>query len=34
VVKVDAQVPGCPMDPKVFLAAVDKLVAQFRGPKA
>ena len=34
VVKVDAQVPGCPMDTKQFLAAVEKLVAQFRGPKS
>jgi sulfhydrogenase subunit delta len=29
VVKVDAQVPGCPMDPKLFLAAVDGLVKEF-----
>lgn len=29
VVKVDAAVPGCPMDPKLFLAAVDKLVKEF-----
>ncbi len=31
VVKVDAQVPGCPMDPKLFLAAVDSLVKEFQG---
>ncbi len=30
VIKVDAQVPGCPMDPKVFLAAVTQLVGQLR----
>lgn len=31
VVKVDAQVPGCPMDPKLFLKAVDMLVKEFQG---
>ena len=31
VIKVDAEVGGCPMDPKNFLAAVDKLVKQLRG---
>lgn len=34
VVKVDAEVPGCPMDPKNFLAVVDAAVARFRGPQA
>ncbi|MEK7637679.1 MAG: hypothetical protein AAB402_04850 [Patescibacteria group bacterium] len=29
VVKVDAQVPGCPMNPKLFLQAVDALVKEF-----
>ncbi|MFA6603268.1 MAG: hypothetical protein WCT10_00330 [Patescibacteria group bacterium] len=33
VIKVDAEVGGCPMDPKKFLAAVDQLVGQFRGAK-
>jgi len=33
VIKVDAEVPGCPMDPKNFLAAVTKLVAQLQGAK-
>jgi len=33
VVKVDAQVPGCPMDPKVFLETVNKLVSELRGQK-
>ena len=28
VVKVDAEVPGCPMEPKVFLEAVMKLVGE------
>ena len=28
VVKVDAQVPGCPMDPKIFLAKVEALVSE------
>ncbi len=31
VVKVDAAVPGCPMDPKLFLQAVDTLVKEFKG---
>lgn len=31
VITVDAQVPGCPMDPKMFLAAVDQLVKEFQG---
>ncbi len=31
VVTVDAQVPGCPMDPKTFLRTVDGLVKEFRG---
>lgn len=30
IIKVDAEVPGCPMSPGDFLAAVDKLVAEFR----
>jgi sulfhydrogenase subunit delta len=30
VVKVDVEVPGCPMDPKDFLAKVDKLVKELR----
>ena len=34
VVKVDAQVPGCPMDPKNFLAVVNQAVGQIRGAKA
>ena len=33
VIAVDAQVPGCPMDPKNFLAAVTKLVAELKGAK-
>ncbi|HSD11926.1 MAG TPA: hypothetical protein VLC10_00055 [Patescibacteria group bacterium] len=33
VVKVDAEVPGCPMEPKDFLAIVDAAVARFRGPQ-
>jgi len=28
VVKVDAEVPGCPMDPKKFLEVVNKVVAE------
>lgn len=32
VVKVDAQVPGCPMDPNTFLKAVDALVKEFQAP--
>ena len=34
VVKVDAMVPGCPMDPKNFLAVVEKAVAQIRALRA
>ena len=37
VVTVDAKVPGCPMDPNKFLAAVNALVAELRpelAPKA
>lgn len=30
VVTVDAQVPGCPMDPKAFLQAVERLVKEFQ----
>ena len=30
VVKVDAEIPGCPMDPNQFLDAVNKLVAEFK----
>lgn len=30
VVAVDAEVPGCPMDPKKFLEAVNALVAELR----
>ena len=30
VVKVDAEVPGCPMDPNKFLKVVDKLVTEFK----
>lgn len=30
VVTVDAQVPGCPMDPNTFLTAVDTLIKEFR----
>jgi len=30
VVKVDAEVPGCPMDPNKFLEAVNKLVSEFK----
>lgn len=31
VVQVDDQVPGCPMDPKVFVAKVEALVKELRG---
>lgn len=31
VVKVDAEVPGCPMDPDKFLETVNKLVVELRG---
>lgn len=34
VVKVDAEVPGCPMEPKNFLAVVNEAVAQIRGVSA
>ena len=30
VVTVDEEIPGCPMDPKVFLDKVNKLVAEFK----
>lgn len=30
VVKVDAQLPGCPMDPKQFLALVDQMLKEFQ----
>jgi len=30
VIKVDAEVPGCPMDPQRFLDTVDSAVAQVR----
>jgi len=33
VIKIDAEVPGCPMDPKKFLAAVTALVAELRAAK-
>ncbi len=31
VVAVDAEVPGCPMDSKIFLDVVNKLVVELRG---
>ena len=31
VIKVDAEIGGCPMDPNVFLKAVTGLVKEFRG---
>jgi coenzyme F420-reducing hydrogenase gamma subunit len=31
VVKVDAEIPGCPMSPDVFLTAVNGLVKELRG---
>lgn len=31
VVKVDVEIPGCPMDPKVFLEKVNELVKELRG---
>jgi coenzyme F420-reducing hydrogenase gamma subunit len=37
VVKVDVEIPGCPMDPKMFLAKVNALVFELRpelAPKA
>lgn len=30
VVKVDAEIPGCPMDPKVFIEKVNALVAELK----
>ena len=30
VVSVDVEIPGCPMDPKIFLEKVNALVAEFR----
>lgn len=30
VVKVDVEIPGCPMDPKMFLEKVNSLVAELR----
>ena len=33
VVKVDAEIPGCPMDPAFFLKVVNGLVAEFTGNK-
>ncbi|MBI2625557.1 hypothetical protein HYW68_00710 [Candidatus Parcubacteria bacterium] len=32
VVRVDAEVPGCPMEPQAFLNAVSKLVAELKAP--
>jgi coenzyme F420-reducing hydrogenase gamma subunit len=32
-VKVDVEIPGCPMDPKVFLDKVNGLVAELRPSK-
>jgi len=29
VVKVDIDVPGCPMDPKLFLSVVDSALREF-----
>lgn len=34
VVKVDDQVPGCPMDPKVFMTKVEALVKEFQATQA
>jgi coenzyme F420-reducing hydrogenase gamma subunit len=34
VVPVDVTVPGCPMDPKLFLQAVESLVKEFQGTPA
>ncbi|MDO8970768.1 MAG: hypothetical protein Q7U74_08780, partial [Saprospiraceae bacterium] len=31
VVAVDAEVPGCPMDSKIFLEVVNKFVVELRG---
>jgi coenzyme F420-reducing hydrogenase gamma subunit len=33
VVAVDVEIPGCPMDPNVFLEKVNSLVAELRGTK-
>lgn len=33
VVKVDAEVPGCPMDPEIFLEVVNSLVAELQNGK-
>lgn len=33
VVPVDAQVPGCPMDPNIFLKTVDALVKEFQAAR-
>ena len=33
VVKVDAEVPGCPMDPKMFLEKITALVTEFQKTK-
>ena len=30
VVKIDAQLPGCPMDPKQFLALINKVLKEFK----
>ena len=30
VVKVDAEVPGCPMDPDIFLKVVNELVVELK----
>jgi sulfhydrogenase subunit delta len=32
VVKVDVEIPGCPIDPKVFLEKVNELVIELRQP--
>lgn len=34
VVKVDAEIPGCPMDPNVFLKRVNALVEEFQNTAA
>jgi coenzyme F420-reducing hydrogenase gamma subunit len=33
VVKVDVEIPGCPMDPKMFLQRVNELVTELRSTK-
>ena len=33
VVPIDAEIPGCPMDPNDFLTKVNALVAEFQGGK-